>query len=139
MPIKGQSPKEVVHTEMHKFKHGGLHSGSKKGPVVKNRKQAIAIALSESGQSKGEYDRSSHHKGNPGFDRSEKVKSPAAGARHDSSGSHESRPKVSFSPGGNALCCPPMPSSAHIFSGTNRQGVLRVSGKSGAHQLGKRK
>lgn len=32
---------------MHKFKHGGLHSGSKSGPVVKNRKQAIAIMLSE--------------------------------------------------------------------------------------------
>jgi hypothetical protein len=30
-----------------KFKHGALHSGSKAGPVVKNRKQAIAIYLSE--------------------------------------------------------------------------------------------
>jgi hypothetical protein len=38
--------------EMSKFKHGSLHSGSKKGPVVKNRRQAIAIGLSESGQSK---------------------------------------------------------------------------------------
>ena len=32
---------------MHKFKQGTLHSGSKKGPVVKNRKQAVAIMLSE--------------------------------------------------------------------------------------------
>ena len=32
---------------MHKWKHGQLHSGSKKGPVVKNRAQAIAIMLSE--------------------------------------------------------------------------------------------
>ena len=32
---------------MHEFKAGALHSGSKKGPVVKSRKQAIAIALSE--------------------------------------------------------------------------------------------
>jgi len=32
---------------MHEFKHGKLHSGSKKGPIVKNRKQAIAIMLSE--------------------------------------------------------------------------------------------
>lgn len=32
---------------MHKYKHGKLHSGSKKGPKVKNRKQAIAIMLSE--------------------------------------------------------------------------------------------
>ena len=32
---------------MHEFKTGKLHSGNKKGPLVKNRKQAIAIALSE--------------------------------------------------------------------------------------------
>jgi len=32
---------------MHKFKHGKLHSGSKSGPKVKNRKQAIAIETSE--------------------------------------------------------------------------------------------
>lgn len=38
--------------EMDKYKKGKLHSGSKKGKVVKSRKQAIAIGLSESGQSK---------------------------------------------------------------------------------------
>jgi len=32
---------------MQEYKTGKLHSGSKKGPVVKNVKQAIAIALSE--------------------------------------------------------------------------------------------
>lgn len=32
---------------MGEFKAGELHSGSKSGPVVKNPKQAIAIALSE--------------------------------------------------------------------------------------------
>ena len=32
---------------MSKFKHGKLHSGSKSGPKVKNRSQAIAIMLSE--------------------------------------------------------------------------------------------
>ena len=37
---------------MGEFKRGELRSGSKKGPVVRNRKQAIAIALNESGQSK---------------------------------------------------------------------------------------
>lgn len=32
---------------MREYKAGKLHSGSKKGPVVKNRKQAVAIAMSE--------------------------------------------------------------------------------------------
>jgi hypothetical protein len=32
---------------MGKYAKGALHSGSKSGPVVKNRKQAIAIMFSE--------------------------------------------------------------------------------------------
>ena len=32
---------------MHEYGKGELHSGSKKGPVVKNEKQGIAIAISE--------------------------------------------------------------------------------------------
>ena len=35
---------------MHKYKHGELHSGSKDGKKVTNRKQAIAIMLSEKRQ-----------------------------------------------------------------------------------------
>lgn len=30
---------------MHEYAEGDLHSGSKTGPIVRNRKQAIAIAL----------------------------------------------------------------------------------------------
>lgn len=51
MPLKG-TKKEKVSKEMHKFKMGTLHSGSKKGPVVKDKAQAIAISLSEAGVSK---------------------------------------------------------------------------------------
>ena len=36
---------------MDEWKAGKLHSGSKKGPVVKSRAQAIAIGLSEAGKS----------------------------------------------------------------------------------------
>lgn len=32
---------------MDEWKEGKLHSGSKKGPVVKSQRQAVAIALSE--------------------------------------------------------------------------------------------
>lgn len=44
-----------VKKTMDEWKAGELHSGSKQGPVVKNQKQAIAIALKQSGQSK--YDK----------------------------------------------------------------------------------
>jgi|KBSSwiStaDraftv2_1062776.scaffolds.fasta_scaffold39677_6 hypothetical protein len=41
-----------VKSEMHKWKAGTLHSGSKKGPLVRSRKQAIAISLSVAGKSR---------------------------------------------------------------------------------------
>ncbi len=41
---KGKAKIEKV---MHEFKEGKLHSGSKKGPEVNSKKQAVAIALSE--------------------------------------------------------------------------------------------
>lgn len=44
--------KSKVEKVMHEFKEGKLHSGSKKGPMVKSRKQAIAIALSEAKMAK---------------------------------------------------------------------------------------
>lgn len=52
MPLKNKDKKEVIETEMKKFKHKSLHSGSKNGPLVKSPKQAIAISLSEAGLSK---------------------------------------------------------------------------------------
>jgi len=39
--------KGKVKKVMEKYKEGALHSGSKKGPVVTNPKQAVAIGLSE--------------------------------------------------------------------------------------------
>ena len=52
MPLSGNT-KDVIRTEMHKFKHGTLHSGSSTGPKVKSRKQAIAIALAEKRKAQG--------------------------------------------------------------------------------------
>lgn len=37
---------------MHEYKVGTLNTGSKKGPIVKSRKQAVAIALSQAGVAK---------------------------------------------------------------------------------------
>jgi hypothetical protein len=39
--------KNKVQRVMKEYKEGTLHSGSKKGPKVQSRKQAVAIALSE--------------------------------------------------------------------------------------------
>ena len=48
---------------MHEFKAGKLHSG-KSGKIVKNPKQAIAIALSEAGMSKKGYAQGGAVRGN---------------------------------------------------------------------------
>lgn len=50
MATKKQASK--VKRVMEEFKSGSLRSGSKTGPKVKSRKQAVAIAMSESGQAK---------------------------------------------------------------------------------------
>jgi len=47
-PTKAQ---KKIGKVMGEFKGGTLHSG-KGGPVVKSRKQAVAIAMSEAGMSK---------------------------------------------------------------------------------------
>lgn len=49
---KETAKQKKVHRVMTEFADGKLHSGSKTGPKVKNRKQAIAIALSEAGKDK---------------------------------------------------------------------------------------
>ena len=44
--------KAKIKKVMHEYKHGTLHSGSKHGPKVKSRKQAVAIAMSEARKGK---------------------------------------------------------------------------------------
>ena len=47
-----KKPMTKEHKVMREFKQGKLHSGSKRGPKVTSRRQAVAIALSEAGKSK---------------------------------------------------------------------------------------
>ena len=49
----GKVSQAKVSKVMHEFGEGKLHSGSKQGPVVQNRKQAIAIGISEAKKGKG--------------------------------------------------------------------------------------
>jgi hypothetical protein len=49
---KESKKQKKVEKVMREFSKGELHSGSKKGPKVKSRKQAVAIALSEARRSK---------------------------------------------------------------------------------------
>ncbi len=43
----GPKGERKVAKTMHEWGAGELHSGSKKGPVVKDQRQAVAIALSQ--------------------------------------------------------------------------------------------
>ena len=49
--MKMTKAEKKVGKVMREYKAGTLHSG-KKGPVVKSRRQAIAIAMSEAGMAK---------------------------------------------------------------------------------------
>jgi Family of unknown function (DUF6496) len=64
--LKPNAPKKAqqrrVTAELLKFEEGSLHSGSKEGPKVTDRKQAIAIALSEAGLSKRDSKRTAKKK-----------------------------------------------------------------------------
>lgn len=46
------NPKNKIQRVMKEYKEGKLHSGSKKGSIVKNKNQAIAIAMNYSHPSK---------------------------------------------------------------------------------------
>lgn len=46
---------------MHEFKENELHSGSKKGPKVKSKKQAEAIAFSEERRAEHHKNKKKHH------------------------------------------------------------------------------
>lgn len=49
--MKESKGKKKISKVMHEFKAEELHSGSKKGPLVKDPKQAMAISLSEARKS----------------------------------------------------------------------------------------
>lgn len=44
---KSVAKKAKIEKTLHEFKEKTLHAGSKKGPLVKNKKQALAIALNQ--------------------------------------------------------------------------------------------
>jgi len=50
--MKKTKAEKKISKVMTEYGAGKLHSGSKKGPMVTSKKQAIAIALSEAGKSK---------------------------------------------------------------------------------------
>jgi hypothetical protein len=150
MPIKTPTTKagkrEAVRSELHEFKAGKLHSGSKHGPKVTNRKQAIAIALHVAGESKpsgakqvhpktnpGDYDDSAHRRsyakaesdlGEPGrsVGRSEGVEIGPAIKRDRTPHSFD-RPSAKGSHG-----------YGHDVG--QRSGALRLSGNKSAHRIG---
>lgn len=123
MPTTKKGKQEAVGQVMHEWKGDKLHSGSKKGPVVRNPKQAIAIALSESGQSKkpkSESAKQPHPETNPGEYDTESRLEPYGGGEP-----HRYKPAVGSSGYGHP---------AHL----RHPSGMRLSGHSGAHRIGKR-
>lgn len=51
-PTTAKAKNAKVTKVMKEWKAGTLHSGSKKGPVVTSKKQAVAIAMSEANMAK---------------------------------------------------------------------------------------
>ncbi len=152
MPIKTPHTKKerqaVVGQEMHAFKHGELHSGSKTGPKVTNRKQAIAIGLSEAGLSnKGA--KQPHPKTNPG-DYNDSAHSGRSYAKDEADIGSPGRPVgrsegVEIGPPIQRDRTPhsfdrPSARESHGYGHpvTQRRGALRLSGSRGAHHIGKR-
>lgn len=50
--MKKKAAAKKVAKVMGEYKRGTLRSGSKKGPKVKSKKQAVAIAMSEAGMAR---------------------------------------------------------------------------------------
>lgn len=50
--MKKSAKQKKVSKVMKEYSEGKLHSGSKKGPVVKSKDQALAIAISEAKRKK---------------------------------------------------------------------------------------
>lgn len=133
-PVTKKQKQAAVGTVMREFKGGKLHSGSKAGPVVKPPGQAVAIALSESGQSKPKMgpDPNPQHEA-----REREVMGAGAVA-------HEAAEKASW--GSTPAASSPhrfdrpssKPSQGYGHPAPQRSGALRMSGHSGAHRVGKR-
>lgn len=51
MMAKGKEQRKVKKV-MHEYSEGTLHAGSKKGPIVKDKAQALAIGYSEARKAK---------------------------------------------------------------------------------------
>ena len=52
VPTTKMGKQKKIGKVMGEYKAGTLNTGSKKGPIVTSKKQAIAIALSQAGMSK---------------------------------------------------------------------------------------
>jgi hypothetical protein len=117
-----EQKRNKVHKVMDEYKHHNLHSGSKSGPKVHSRDQAIA--MSESGQSKDHHMKNEHethhsmdgHHNNAMFD---------GGVKHSREPHRFERPPAT---------------NAHGFghAAHRRAGALRLSGHPKAHRIGKK-
>lgn len=104
---------------MSEFKAGDLHSGSKHGPEVKSRAQAIAIGLSEERKEGHKVPKEKHHK----------EEMPSAG--------NAAAPAVISAPTEPHWQATGTAKTHGFGHGVHlRKGALRMSGHPGAHRIG---
>jgi hypothetical protein len=152
MPIKTPHTKKekqaAVHTVMKEFKNRELHSGSKNGPKVTSRPQAIAIAMHESNQSKpsGVKTPKPDHARNPGPYQDDAHKRSYSAAESDlgtpgkpvgRSEGVEIGPPIKRDRTPHTFDRPSVKGSHGYGHGpSERSGALRLSGHAGAHRIG---
>lgn len=151
MPIKTPHTKKAkqaaVHTVMKEFKNHELHSGSKDGPKVSSRPQAIAIAMHESNQSKPSGAKQPRHPRNPGdYNDSAHNRSYGAVERNDKSSTEgvggvsehvEIGPDIHRAREAHSFDRPSVKGSHGFGHGMHqRSGALRLSGNKSAHRIG---
>lgn len=148
---------------MEEYKEGKLHSGSKHGPEVKSRAQAIAIGLSEerkeghkvpkphhpkgSHAKQGHMPHVEHHESNHGHpgehlrlkEEAHRFPSHSNPDEGEKGGAltHPAEPGGQGWPGHHMGMQPKASGFGHAVH--NREGKLRMSGHPGAHRIGSRK
>lgn len=129
MPSQSSGQRGTVERVMHEFKEGELKQARGKGPKVTNRKQAIAIALHESGSTNRESPAKNkanlaRTKGKERRGQTAEAETEGKGAQRRTIAKGETRAKGGSRAGGRSS---PGPSKAELYARAKKR---NISGRS---------